>query len=125
MKLIETNEWAISADGEFFYNGCESREVAIENLKDSYDDGYVGRCAGVEFTEEDIIPYIEIADVLYQILCDEVGEASECWEVTGEQDKEISQIVAKAVIDYINKNHLQPRCYKVVDIEFIEAGEQE
>lgn len=124
MKLIETNEWCISADGEFFYNGCESREVAIENLKDSYDDGYVGRCVGVEFTEEDIIPYIETANVLYQILYDEVGEASESWEVTGEQDKEISQIVAKAVIDYINNNNLQPRCYKVIDIEFVEAGEQ-
>ena len=126
MKSIETNEWAISADGEFFYNGCESREVAIENLKDSYDDdGYVGRCVGVEFTEEDIIPYIETANVLYQILYDEVGEASESWELTGEQDKEISQIVAKAVIDYVNKNNLQPNCYKVVDIEFIEGDEQE
>lgn len=125
MKLIETNEWAISADGEFFLDSYESREVAIENLKDSYDDGYVGRCVAIEFTEEDIIPYIEISYRLGELLYDEIGEASESWEFTAEQDKEISQIVAKAVIDYINKNHLQPRYYKVVDIEFIEAGEQE
>ncbi len=125
MKSIKTNEWAISADGEFFSDIYDSREEAIENLKDSYDDGYVGRCVDIKFTEEDI-SHIEITDVLYQVLYDEVGEeAAEDWEVTDEQDKEISQIVAKAVIDYINKNNLQPQSYKVVDIEFIEVGEQE
>lgn len=124
MKLTKTNEWCISADGEFFSDSYESREVAIENLKDSYDDGYIGRCVEIKFDEEDI-SHIETAYVLSQILYDEIGEASESWELTDEQDKEISQIVAKAVIDYINKNDLQPRCYKVIDIEFIEAGEQE
>ena len=59
------------------------------------------------------------------LLYDEIGEFSESFEFNDEQDIEISQIVAKSVIDYINKNHLQPRCYKVIDIEFIEAGEQE
>ena len=124
MKLIETNEWAISADGEFFSDSYEGREVAIENLKDSYDDGYVGRRVDIKFAEEDI-SHIEIADVLNEALYDEAGEASESWEFTDEQREEISQIVAKTVIDYINKNNLQPSCYKVVDIEFIEAGEQE
>lgn len=124
MKSIKTNEWAISADGEFFSDSYESREEAIENLKDSYEDGYIGRCVEIKFDEEDI-SHIEIADVLNDVLADEIGEDSESWEFTAEQDKEISQIAAKAVIDYINKNNLQPRCYKVIDIEFIEVGEQE
>lgn len=124
MKSIKTNEWAISADGEFFSDSYESREEAIENLKDSYEDGYIGRCVEIKFDEEDI-SHIEIADVLNDVLADEIGEDSEDWEFTAEQDKEISQIAAKAVIDYINKNNLQPRCYKVIDIEFIEVGEQE
>lgn len=123
MNLIETNEWAISADGEFFSDSYEGREVAIENLKNSYDDGYIGRCVAIEFTEEDILPYIEISYRLGELLYDVIGEVSESWELTGEQDKEISQIVAKAVIDYVNNNNLQPRCYKVIDIEFIEACE--
>ena len=122
MKSIKTNEWAISADGEFFSDSYESREEAIENLKDSYEDGYIGRCVEIKFDEEDI-SHIEIADVLNDVLADEIGEDSEDWEFTAEQDKEISQIAAKAVIDYINKNNLQPRCYKVIDIEFIEACE--
>lgn len=123
MKSIKTNEWAISADGEFFSDRYESREEAIENLKDSYDDGYVGRVVDIRFTEEDILPYIEISYRLGELLYDVIGEVSESWELTGEQDKEISQIVAKAVIDYVNNNNLQPRCYKVIDIEFIEACE--
>lgn len=122
MKSIKTNEWSMSADGEFFPYIYESREEAIEELKDSYDGGYVGRCVKIEFTEEDILPYIEISYRLGELLYDVIGEVSESWELTGEQDKEISQIVAKAVIDYINKNNLQPNCYEVVDIEFIEAG---
>ena len=124
MKLTKTNEWCISADGEFFSDSYESREEAIENLKDSYDDGYVGRCVEIEFTEKDV-PDFEVSYRLGELLYDEIGEVSESWEFTAEQDIEIPQIVAKAVIDYINKNHLQPRCYKVIDIEFIEAGEQE
>lgn len=124
MKSIKTNEWAISADGEFFSDSYEGREVAIKNLKDSYDDGYVGRLVDIRFTEEDILPYIEISYRLGELLYDVIGEVSESWELTGEQDKEISQIVAKAVIDYINKNNLQPNCYKVIDIEFVEAGER-
>ena len=63
----------------------------------------------------------EIVDVLNEALFDEVGYASESWEFTAEQDKKFSQIAAKAVIDYINKNNLQPRCYHVTDIEFIEG----
>nr|DAX12850.1 MAG TPA: hypothetical protein [Caudoviricetes sp.] len=125
MKSIETNEWCISTDGEYFFDVYDSKEEAIENLRDSYNDGYIGKCVEIEFAEEDIIPYIEIGHILSETLSDEVGEASEDWEFTTEQEEEISQIVAKAVIDYINKNHLQPRCYKVIDIEFIEVGEQE
>lgn len=126
MKLTKTNEWCISTDGEFFSDIYDSREEAIESLKDDYncDDGYIGRCVNVEFAEEDI-SHIEITDVLKEALFDEVGEVSESWDFTTEQDKEISQIVAKAVIDYINKNNLQPRCFKVIDIEFVEVGEQE
>ena len=96
----------------------------IESIKDNYDGGYIGRLVNIEFVENDM-SHIEITDVLNEALFDEIGEASESWEFTAEQDKEISQIAAKAVIDYINKNNLQPRCYEVIDIEFIEGDEQE
>lgn len=124
MKSIETNKWCIGTSWELFFNSYDSREEAIKALKDDYDCGYIGRLVNIEFVENDI-SHIEITDVLNEALFDEIGEASEDWEFTAEQDEEFSQIAAKAVIDYINKNNLQPHCYKVIDIEFIEAGEQE
>lgn len=126
MRLIETNKWCISADGEFFSDIYDSREEAIESLKDDYnwDDGYIGRCVKIEFTEKDILDF-EISYRLRDSLYDEIGELAEDWSFTDEQREEIYQIVAKAVIDYINKNNLQPQSYKVIDIEFIEVGEQE
>ena len=39
--------------------------------------------------------------------------------------KKFAESYEKFVIDFINKNGLQPTCYKVVDIEQIQAGEQE
>lgn len=125
MKLTETNKWCAGADGEFFSNIYDSREEAIERLKDNYDcdDGYIGRCVKIEFTEKDILDF-EIPYRLRDSLYDEIGgELAEDWSFTDEQREEISQIVAKAVIDYINKNNLQPQSYKVIDIEFIEVGE--
>lgn len=126
MKLIETNKWCISADGEFFSDVYDSKEEAIESIKDDYnrDEGYIGRCVKIEFTEKDILDF-EISYRLRDSLYDEIGELAEDWSFTDEQREEIYQIVAKAVIDYINKNNLQPQSYKVVDIEFIEVGEQE
>jgi len=124
MKLIETDKWCASTDREFFPGVYDSREEAIESLKDDYncDDGYIGRCVKIEFTEKDILDF-EISYRLRDTLYDEIGELAEDWSFTDEQREEIHQIVAKAVIDYINKNNLQPQSYKVIDIEFIEVGE--
>lgn len=37
MKLTETNEWCISTDGEYFFDdGYDSKEEAIESIKDNY-----------------------------------------------------------------------------------------
>lgn len=115
----------------------DSKEEAIKSIKDNYKygGGYIGRCVDIRFVEQDILNFeisyklkdvldFEISYRLRDSLYDEIGEISEDWGFTDEQDKEISQIVSKAVIDYINKNNLQPRCYKVIDIEFIEVGEQ-
>lgn len=124
MKLTETNKWCISTDGEFFSDVYDSKEEAIESIKDNYkyDGGYIGRCVDIRFVEQDILD-VEISYRLRDSLYDEIGELVEDWSFTDEQCEEISQIVAKAVIDYINKNNLQPQSYKVIDIEFIEVGE--
>lgn len=125
MKYIETNEWSISSDGEIFCGDCESKEEAIEAVKVDYGgDGYVGRNVKIEFDEQDIlIPDIE--HELSEKLFYEVGEVSENWEIPKDIMKKFAESYEKFVIDFINKNGLQPTCYKVVDIEQIQAGEQE
>ena len=125
MKYIETNEWCISSDGEIFIGDCGSKEEAIEAVKVDYDgDGYVGRNVEIEFEEQDIlIPDIE--QELYEKLYEEVCEASENWGIPRDIMKKFAESYEKFVIDFINKNGLQPTCYKVVDIEEVEVGEQE
>ena len=123
MKHIKTSRWCISDNGEWFTNGYDSREEAIEEVKE-YGCGYVGREVHVEFIEQDI----EIPDIEYELgekLHEEVGEASENWEIPKDMMKKFAESYEKFVINFINDNGLQPTCYKVVDIEEVKECEQE
>ena len=124
MKYIETDIWCISTNGENFFDyGYSSREEAIEAVKEDYGAGYVGRCVSIKFDERDIT-YDETGYYLGQTLYDEAGDAADDWEMTYEQEIELSKILAKDVIKYINEHNLQPNCYKVINIEEVKAGEQ-
>ncbi len=123
MKHIETDEWCISANGEWFVDGYDSREEAIEDARE-YRCSYVGREVHVEFIEQDI----EIPDIEYELgekLHEEVGEASETWEIPKDMMKKFAESYEKFVINFINDNGLQPTCYKVVDIEEVKEREKE
>lgn len=125
MKYIETDMWCIGTNGEdFFGDYYSSREEAIEAVKEDYGAGYVGRCVSIEFDEMDIT-YDETGYYLRQALYYEVDETAYDWEMTDEQEVELSKILAKDVIKYVNEHNLQPNCYKVVDIEKVSAGETE
>ena len=124
MKYIETDIWCISTNGENFFDyGYSSREEAIEAVKEDYGAGYVGRCARIKFDERDIT-YDETGYYLGQTLYDEAGDAADDWEMTYEQEIELSKILAKDVIKYINEHNLQPNCYTVINVEEVKAGEQ-
>lgn len=120
MKYIETNEWSISSDGEIFTDGYGSKKEAIEAVKLDYDgDGYVGRNVKIEFDEQDI----EIPDIEYKLgekLFEVVGEVAETWEIPKNILKKFAKEYGKFVIDFINKNDLQPTCYTLIDVEQIE-----
>lgn len=128
MKYIETDMWCISGNGEDFsgYDDYSSKEEAISATKENFKDGYVGRCVRIKFEESDLVCFCdETIRYLGETLSDEIGEASEYWEMTDTQEMELSEIIAKEVIKYINENNLQPTCFKVIDIEEAMAGEQE
>lgn len=123
MKYIETDKCCISDNGEWFTDGYDSREEAIEDVKE-YGYSYIGREVDVEFIEQDI----EIPDIEYSLsekLFDVVGEVSETWEIPKDLMKKFAESYKKFVIDFINENDLQPTCFKVVDIEEVEESERE
>lgn len=120
MKYVETDTWVISENGEDFsgYDDYSSKEEAIAVAKENFEDGYVGEFVKVEFEESDLTYYYDETErYLSEILSDEIGEASEYWWMTHEQEMEMSKILAKEVIKYINENNLQPTCFKVIDIK--------
>lgn len=124
MKYIKTNEWCISDNGELFTDGYYSREEAIEEVRKEYGRGYIGKEVHVEFDEQNIL----IPEIDYELgekLHEEVGEVSENWEIPKDLMKKFVRMYEKFVIDFINKNGLQPTCYKVGDIEEVKEREQE
>lgn len=123
MKYIDTSRWCISDNGEFFTNGYDSREEAIEEVRKEYGRGYIGKEVHVEFDEQGIL----IPDIDYELgekLHEEVGEVSENWEIPKDLMKKFARMYEKFVIDFINKNGLQPTCYKVGDIEEVKERDQ-
>ncbi len=120
MKHTETDIWCTSSNGEEFLGmDYSSKEEAIDAIR--LEGGYVGRCVKVDFEEIDIVCLCdETIRYLEETLSDEIGEASEYWEMTEKQGIELSEIIAKEVIKYINENNLQPTCYKVIDVEEVE-----
>lgn len=124
MKHIKTSRWCISDNGELFTDGYYSREEAIEEVRQEYGHGYIGREVHVKFIEQNImIPDIE--EQLSETLYDTVGAASENWEIPEELQKKFAESYEKFVIDFINENGLQPTCYRVVGIEEVKEREQE
>lgn len=125
MKFTKLDTWCISTDGEIFINGCDTKAEAVEAIKFDYGgSGYIGRQVKVEFTKEDIFS-IDVEEYLSETLFDNVGEVAETWEFTKAQRKEFVKEFGEFVIDFIDRNDLQPSCYRVEDIEQVEAGEQE
>lgn len=123
MKFKETDRWCYGSTDELFTDDFPTKEDAIEYCRNECGGGYIGRIVEIEFDESDVY-CDEIGYRLQEKLYDQIGDASEDWNLSTEQEKELSEILAKAVIEYINKNNLQPKCYKVVDIENVQAGEE-
>lgn len=122
MKYIETEKWCTSSNGEWFGDADYSnREEAIAECKANQEDSYIGRAVRIEFTESDIDVSDHLQDVLSGILCDEVGDVAENWDMPNEDMIELDKRVGKVVIDFFNERDLQPSCFMVTDIEEVQV----
>lgn len=125
MKKTETNIWATSDNGCWFYvcDEASSREEAIKECLER-GDTHIGRAVMVEFTEDNVGGRVdEILEDLAEVLYDEVGDVADNWELDNEQMDELEKRIAKTVIDYLNEEGLQPSQFKVADIEEVKGGD--
>jgi len=120
MIRTETGKWCISNDGEMYDSSdFETKEQAIESARRDYEysNFHVAKVVNLEFEENDINLSDEVYEHLAEQLCEECGEASEGGEATKEQLDELDKIIAKTVMEWIEKNDLQPNCFGVADEE--------
>lgn len=117
MKYIPTNKWVYSRDDEFFSSEeFGTKSEAIKACREEYDKGYVGQVVYIEF-EADDMPFSDLGYRLSEMLYDDIGDASESWEMPVADEIAVDKLIAKVMIDYINEHNLQPSCFKVVGIE--------
>lgn len=117
MKNIKLNLWSISKDGKNFIDDYTNKKEAVEAVKKSWGKGYIGKCVEVEFTEDDISCDYIYDNLEIELECN-IGDVAKSWEISLEHQIELSNIIEKIVIDYINKNGLQPTgYYNITDVE--------
>lgn len=116
MELIKTGKWVYSQYGEWFDSDeFDTEDEAIKACINDYGHGFVGEMVTVKFEASDL--HLDIEYELLDVLEENVGEAAETWELSGEYEKELSIRMGNAMVDYLNENNLQPKCYKVIRIK--------
>jgi hypothetical protein len=118
MKKIETGKWCISNDGELYNaDDYDTKEDAILVAKEDYkySNFYVAKVVNLKFDETDVSLSDRAYEGLSEQLFEECGEISEVWDndVTKEQLEELENMLGNTVIEWINKNNLQPQCYGI------------
>jgi hypothetical protein len=119
MKRIETGKWCISNDGELYNaDDYDTKEDAIEGARRDYEytNFYVAKVVNLEFDENDVIGLAENAyESLSEQLYEEVGEVAENWDtsIPKEAFDELDQLLSNTVIEWVNKNNLQPKCFGI------------
>lgn len=126
MKITKTGKWTISQDEEYwsYSEEFDSKEEAIEFGKEEccHEDFYVGQKYDLEFDGKDLYdPSERIIGELSYLLEDDIGEYAESWwnNITAEQELDLNKMINETVLKWIEKNKLQPSCFKIDDVEFI------
>ncbi len=128
MKITKTGKWTISQYEEYwsYSEEFDSKEDAIKFGKEEYphEDFYIGQVYGLKFDRKDLYdPSERIIEELDIELYEEIGEVSEYWRdgITREQELDLNKMINETVLKWIEKNKLQPNCFKINDIELIKG----
>ena len=118
MKFTKTGKWCVSTDGERFYDEFNTKEEAIEFVREEYVEGYIGESVAIEFTADDFnwdADY-ELGDLLYE----EVGDAADCWRLSQEDVIELMRRMGEVMANFLTERSLQPTCLKVINVEEVD-----
>lgn len=124
MKFTNTGKWCTSVDEELFYDEFNTKEEAIDFVREEYGEGYIGESVAVEFMSDDFNWDADYA--LGELLYEEVGEAADSWHLSQEDEAELSRRLGEVMVEFLNKRNLQPECFKVINVEQVtrkEGGE--
>lgn len=128
MKVTKTGKWTISQNEEYwsYSEEFDSKEDAIEfgRKECCHEDFYVGQKYDLEFDGKDLYdPSERIIEDLDDCLFNEVGEAGEYWynSITIKMEEDLNKMINEAVLTWIEKNKLQPSCFKIDDVELIKG----
>ena len=117
-------EYSFSKRGEYFEGRFSTKAEAIKQALSSYKDietVYIGK------VEEPVLTWNSnedsITESMYEGLCDQCGEAADCFEVTEEQELALGKMIDEAVKEWIDKEKIVPSCWSVVDIEEVDIKE--
>lgn len=129
MKATKVYKWSYSGDNEYYHKTCDTREEAIKEgikyLEGSGNDClYIGQCCPVRFEVSDM-EFINIEEILLDILAEEVGECGENWELSKEQNEELNTLLGEVLVKYLDEHNLQPNCYNVRCVEKISVCSSE
>lgn len=117
-KTDEDNErWAYSLDGTNYNSELfDTKEQAIEDAKRIYKDEpviviWVGKAVEPELKWN--IDGEHFIENIIDNLEDDVGEWSECFSYTAEEERGLTEMINEAVKKWIEKYNIKPNCYNI------------
>ena len=109
-------------DEEFRGDIMDTREEAIEGVKEEYGGGYIGRVVPIPpFT----VNTDYVIDGAREDAYDFADDASDGWldEIPNGSEEELESELSKVFNDWLKKYHLEPTFYQVDSIEKVEDDE--
>lgn len=111
------SKYCYSWDGTNYSNGpFNSEEEAIADAKEtntSAEEVWIGTITEPKLrwfsNEEGII------DSMYENLREDCGDFADDFEIPLEQERELASMIDETVQKWIEKNHIKPDCYQVLD----------
>lgn len=114
------DRWCYSLNGtDFLSDFFDTKEQAIEYAKRIYKDEpviviWVGKAIEPDFKWD--IDGQHFIESIIENLENDVGEWAECFSVTAEEERALTEMINEAVNKWIEKYNIKPNCYNMESV---------